>query len=200
MNAAGEIRLSKEAINALPLACWQGMVCCVRTAAEAEAAAMRLARANLLGFDTETRPAFRKGQKFQPSLLQLAAEDEVVLVQLRHTGLSAPLLALLENPAIVKAGVAPDFDLKSLRELHPFRPAGFVDLARLARSRGLRHHGLRGLAAAVCGLLISKSARTTNWANPELTAQQIRYAATDAWIGREIYHRLLALPPVPAGA
>lgn len=188
--------MSKEAINALPLACWQGAIHCVRTAGEAEEAAMRLARADLLGFDTETRPAFRKGQKYAPSLLQLAAEDEVVLVQLESCGLPAPLRDLLENPAIAKAGVAPDFDLKNLQELHPFRPAGFVDLARMAKTRGIRHHGLRGLAAVVCGLRISKSARTSNWASPELTDRQIRYAATDAWIGREIYRQLVAqLPP-----
>ena len=198
MNVRPEARMSAEAINALPLVCWQGTIHCVRTAQEAEEAAGRLLRADLLGFDTETRPAFRKGQHYAPSLLQLAAEDEVVLVQLERTGLPGPLRELLENPAIVKAGVAPDFDLKKLQELHPFRPAGFVDLARMARARGIRHHGLRGLAAVVCGLRISKSAQTTNWANPELTARQIRYAATDAWIGREIYLRLYALAPVSA--
>ncbi|MCL2459018.1 MAG: 3'-5' exonuclease domain-containing protein 2 [Desulfobulbus sp.] len=198
MNSTPEVRMSTEAINALPLACWQGTIHCVRTAEEAEEAAVRLASANLLGFDTETRPAFRKGQKFAPSLLQLAAEDEVVLVQLERTGLPVPLRELLENPAIVKAGVAPDFDLKKLQELHPFRPAGFVDLARMASARGIRHHGLRGLAAVVCGLRISKSARTSNWASPQLTPRQVRYAATDAWIGREIYLRLYALAPVSA--
>jgi len=191
--------MSKEAINQLPLARWEGPMQLLRTAEEVAAAMARLARAELLGFDTETRPAFRKGQKFAPSLLQLAAEDEVVLVQLQRTGLPAPLLAILEDPAIVKAGVGLDFDCKSLQELHPFQPAGFVDLARMARRRGIRNHGLRGLAAVVCGIRISKSARTTNWANPELTPQQIQYAATDAWIGREIYRRLRALPLMPAG-
>lgn len=193
-------RISKEAINLLPLACWQGPVHLVRTRPEAEEAAVRLARARLLGFDTETRPAFKKGQKFAPSLLQLASDQEVVLFQVQRTGLPAPLTALLEDPDVVKTGVAPDFDLRALRELHPFEPAGFVDLARMARGRGLRHHGLRGLAATVCSVRISKSARTTNWARDELSTQQIRYAATDAWISREIYLGLLAWPqPHPHG-
>lgn len=198
MNEGAQTRLSKEAINQLPLGCWQGPVQQVRSAAEVAAVAGRLARAELLGFDTETRPAFRKGQKFAPSLLQLATEDEVFLFQLQRTGLPAPLLAILEAPAIVKAGVGLDFDLKGLQELHSFHPGGFVDLARMARRRGIRNHGLRGLAAVVCSIRISKSARTTNWANPDLTPQQIQYAATDAWIGREIYRRLQALPPAPA--
>jgi ribonuclease D len=192
-------RISKEEINLLPIGRWEGPVRLVRTSKEAERAAACLARATILGFDTETRPAFRKGQKFSPSLLQLATEEEVVLFQLQQTGLPEPLLAVLRDPNIIKAGVALDFDLRSLQELHFFVPGGFVGLARMARRRGIRNHGLRGLAAVVCGIRISKSARTTNWANPDLTAQQIQYAATDAWIGREIYHRLLALPSEQAG-
>ena len=95
---------------------------------------------------------------------------------------------------MVKAGVALAFDLRSLQEMRPFTPQGFIDLAAMAPQRGVKNQGLRGLAAAVCGIRISKSARTTNWANDALTPQQVRYAATDAWIGRELYLRLAALP------
>ena len=183
-------RIDKEAINELPLAKWEGPVRVVRTPEEVEAAVACLLQSDLLGFDTETRPAFRKGQKFAPSLLQLASAEEVFLFQLHRTGLPAPLREILGSANIVKAGVAIAFDLKSLQELQPFEAAGFADLAHLARHQGIRNHGLRGLAAMVCGIRISKTARTTNWANPDLTPQQIQYAATDAWIGREIYLRL----------
>jgi ribonuclease D len=166
----------------------------VTTRAEAEQAADRLNRESVLGFDTETRPAFKKGQKFNPSLLQLATGEEVFLVQLQGIGLPQPILEILGNDAITKAGVAPDFDLLSLQTIAPFAPAGFVDLARMARRRGLHNQGLRGLAALICGIRISKSARTTNWANPELTPQQIQYAATDAWFSREVYLRMMELP------
>jgi ribonuclease D len=186
-------RISKEDINLLPLASWQGPTHLVRTVEEVKGAVARLSLTTVLGFDTETRPAFRKGQKFSPSLLQLASDDEVFLFQLKRTGLPNCLRALLGNPAIVKAGVAPDFDLLSLQELDTFHPQGFVDLARIARRKGIKNQGLRGLAAVVCGIRISKSARTTNWANNELTVQQIQYAATDAWIGREIYRSLEAV-------
>jgi hypothetical protein len=186
----GVARLGKEEINALPLGRWDGPIHLVRTMAELAEAADRLAATSVLGFDTETRPAFKKGQKFSPSLVQLATGSEVFLFQLRQIGFAQPLRTILSNPAVIKAGVAPDFDLRSLRELEPFEPGGFVDLARMARRRGIRNHGLRGLAALVCGIRISKSARTSNWANAELTPQQIQYAATDAWIGWEIYRRL----------
>jgi ribonuclease D len=189
------VRIDKEEINQLPLGRWEGPVYLVRSSEEVEAAVERLACADLLGFDTETRPAFRKGQKYHPSLLQLATKEDVFVFQLRQTGLPIPLLAVLGDQKIVKAGVALNFDLRSLQELKPFQPGGFVELAQMAKRCGIRNHGLRGLAAVVCGIRISKSARTTNWANPDLTAQQIQYAATDAWIGREIYLRLHAMPP-----
>jgi ribonuclease D len=182
--------ISKEDINFLPIGRWEGPSRLVRTIEEVKGAVRSLARMSLLGFDTETRPAFRKGQKFPPSLLQLATDDEVFLFQLKHTGLPESLVTILCNPAIIKAGVAPEFDLLSLQVLQPFQPRGFTDLAKIARHRGIKNQGLRGLAAVVCGIRISKSARTTNWANNDLTLQQIQYAATDAWVGREIYRRL----------
>ena len=190
-------RISKEDINLLPLGSWEGPVVVVQRVDDLEPALARLTSADLLGFDTETRPAFRKGQSFPPSLLQLATADEVFLFQLSRVGLPGGLLKLLSDPDILKAGVGLDFDLKSLQDLRPFQPRGFVDLARVARQKGIRNNGLRGLAAAVCGIRISKSARTTNWANDLLTPQQIRYAATDAWIGRELFLRLDSLPDRP---
>ena len=199
LSIAARSRISKEEINLLPIGRWEGPTHLVRTIEEVRAATARLSLTRLLGFDTETRPAFKKGQKFPPSLLQLATKEEVFLFQVQHTGLPESLLAILGNPAIVKTGVSLDFDLLSLQEVQPFQPQGFVDLAAIARHRGIKNHGLRGLAAVVCGIRISKSARTTNWANNNLTPQQIQYAATDAWIGREIYRQLepLTVPPKP---
>ena len=193
-DAAQSKKISKEAINDLPLARWQGSVRVITTAEEARLAAQQCQSEHLLGFDTETRPAFRKGQKFMPSLLQLATSETVLLFQVQACGLVPPLLEILADGAIIKAGVAPSFDLHSLQELAPFSPAGFIDLSTMARQRAIKNHGLRGLAALVCGVRISKSARTSNWANPQLSPQQIQYAATDAWISREIYLALQARP------
>jgi ribonuclease D len=184
------MEINKESINLLPLGHWQGPVYLVRSSEEIESVSARLTQNHVLGFDTETRPAFRRGQKFAPSLLQLATADEVFLLQLGHTGLPRSILAVLGNPAIMKVGVAPDDDLRALQALEPFQSQGVVDLARVAHDFGIQQRGLRGLAAAVCSVRISKTARTSNWANDILTPQQIRYAATDAWIGREIFLRL----------
>ncbi len=166
-------RMTKEEINACPVAGWEGPVEIVRSKAEAEAAARLLEHEPVLGFDTETRPAFKKGQKYAPALLRL-----------------------LSAPEIVKAGVSLAYDLRELQAMVPFRPAGFAGLGRMARERGVRNQGLRGLAAVLLGIRITKSAQTTNWARNELTPAQVRYAATDAWVGREIYFRLQKIAPV----
>ncbi|MDA8164133.1 MAG: 3'-5' exonuclease domain-containing protein 2 [Desulfobacteraceae bacterium] len=189
-------RLTKDEINACPLVRWSGPVQVVSTAEALAAAAEHLAAERLLGFDTETRPSFRKGESHPPALLQLACESVVFIFQLHRIGLPASLRALLADPAILKAGVAPARDLRELQQLAFFEPAGFVDLARMAKEAGFQNHGLRGLAAALLGCRIAKGARTSNWAQATLNPAQIGYAATDAWLGRELYRRLLQLPAI----
>ena len=87
----------------------------------------------------------------------------------------------------IKSGVAIGQDLIELQKILNFEPAGFIDLGDIARSKGLPHHGLRGLAAYLLKFRISKSGRTSNWSANQLTKKQIKYAATDAWVGRELY-------------
>jgi ribonuclease D len=151
------------------------------------AAMRRLAGHTLLGFDTETRPAYTKGESYPPSLLQLAGDNEVFIFQLRHLGLAKPLREILADSNIIKAGVSLDYDIRELKKLSHFKAAGFIDLGNLAKQAGIKNHGLRGLAAVFLGLRISKGAQTSNWAKDVLTPQQIRYAATDAWVGRRLY-------------
>jgi len=162
----------------------------VRVRREMLAAADALRRESLLGFDTETRPSFRKGQSYPTSLLQLAGRHEVYVFQLGILGLPAELRGLLSDPRMVKAGVAIQRDLRELRALADFEPRRFVDLGACAMRGGLHHHGLRGLAALLLGKRISKGARTTNWARPDIPAKALRYAATDAWVSRLIHEAL----------
>ena len=188
-------RMTKEEINNCPIRKWHGLVHIIRSSEEMTGAVKQLSRETVLGFDTETRPAFRKGQKYPPSLLQLAGENCVYLFQLKHLGLQEPLISILTDANIIKAGVALAHDLRELKKMTPFAQAGFVGLGKMSKERGIKNHGLRGLAAVVLGLRISKSAQTTNWARDELTQSQIRYAATDAWVGRELYLKLLQIDP-----
>lgn len=180
-------RMSKEEINARPMAQWTGPVHLVRTENQMTAALHRLAGQTLLGFDTETRPAYSAGESYPPSLLQLAGENEVFLFQLKPLGLAKPLRTILADPTIIKAGVSLADDIRALQQLSPFTAAGFVDLGALAKQAEIKNHGLRGLAAVLLGFRVAKGAQTSNWAKELLTPQQIRYAATDAWVGRQLY-------------
>ena len=180
-------KLSKTEINSLPLRYYNGAIRIVQTTEQAKDACAILIKEKVLGFDTETRPAFKKGQSYLPSLLQLAGTKVVYLFQLSQCGLTDSIIILLSNVNIIKSGVAINQDLTELQQILNFEPAGFVDLGDIARSKGLPHHGLRGLAAYLLKFRISKSGRTSNWSANQLTKKQIKYAATDAWVGRELY-------------
>ncbi len=189
---------SPEEINSLPIFRYDGPVEVVSTPAAAASAVERLSREAQLGFDTETRPAFRKGQVYLPALVQLAAADRVYLFQLKQMGGLGPLAGLLASQAVLKAGIAVDRDLKDLQKLEAFVPDGFVDLGSAAKAAGLAKSGLRPLAAMFLGVRVSKGEQCSNWSRADLTPKQIVYAATDAWIGLQLLlefrRRELALP------
>lgn len=185
-------KLSPEAINALPLLAYEGEVCFIKNKTELNNALDFLEKETLIGFDTESRPAFHKGESCPITLIQLAGEKAVVLIPLRHVPLTTRLTKLLANPYIIKTGVAIQEDMRRLYNIRRFRPNGIADLAEMACDLHLQARSLRSLTAEVMGFRISKSSRCSNWAKLPLTQKQITYAATDAWIGRELYLRLLA--------
>ena len=186
-------RMQKDEINERPIRKYEGEIHLIRSGSEMTEAVKLLEKESLLGFDTETRPAYRIGESYPPALLQLAGANEVFIFQLKFTGLPSPLLHILANPDIIKAGVSLNYDLSELKTIVPFEPAGFVDIGNLAKEHGIQNHGLRGLAAVLLGFRISKSAKTSNWDRNELFTAQILYAATDAWVGRELYKAMQEL-------
>jgi ribonuclease D len=183
-------RMTNEQINAHPIRKYQGRIHVIRRSEQMEQAVRQLEKEKVLGFDTETRPTFRVGQRYPPAVLQLVGEHAAYVFQLRHCRLSKAICRLLANPKIIKAGVAWDRDVQELNKLASFTPAGFVDVGELAKQAGYSNHGLRGLATLLLGFRVSKSFQTSNWAQRTLTRAQIEYAATDAWVGRELYQKL----------
>jgi len=184
-------RISKAELNELPLIAWNGPVELLETVEAMKTAVERLRRERHLGFDTETRPTFKKGQYYPPALVQLATADTVYLFRICRTKTLAPLLPIFEDPGILKTGVAIKDDVKELRAMEEFEPAGFVEITELTVKLGYENRGLRPLAGLLLGGRISKAAQVSNWARPALDEKQTRYAATDAWISRELYVRAL---------
>ena len=186
--------ISNEELAELPLASFEGVIHVAESPADIESAITFLSNQTILGFDTETRPAFKKGQSFPVSLLQLSTSDKAYLFRINKMGLPNGLVQILAAPKILKIGVAIRDDIKILQKISPFKPAGFVELQDLVKNYGIENFSLKKLSAIVLGFKISKSQRLTNWDAPELSEQQLIYGATDAWVSCEIYKRLLVTP------
>ena len=151
----------------------------------------RLLGADLLGFDTETKPTFRKGGKNPVSLLQLSTIDLSVLFRINKIGFPQGLINLLSDPAVIKAGVAVHDDIRYLKGIKKFTPGGFVDLQSFVKDFGIESSGLKKLTAIILGFRISKRQQVTDWEAKHLTKAQQIYAATDAWVCHQIYTKLI---------
>jgi ribonuclease D len=143
-----------------------------------------------LGFDTETRPSFKKGEVYKVALLQLATDHNAYLIRLNGLTQFEILKNIFENKNILKAGVAIRDDIKQLQKIFPFIPQNFTELQDLAKAKGLQNFGLKGMTEEVLGARLSKAAKITNWEAPTLTPAQILYAATDAWVGLELHRKI----------
>lgn len=188
-----KISISPEEINGLPLRIFDGKTVVVSDPLQLPRLVKEISKHDVVGFDTETRPAFKRGQFYQVSLLQLAVPKKAFLIRVNHTGITEDLAALFENQSIIKTGVGIRDDLKALQKLRPFEPAGFLDLSTLAKKAGLQVESVKKLTALLLGFRISKSAQTSNWEVPTFTQKQIEYAATDAWVCLELYHKITGI-------
>ncbi len=185
--------ISREEMAALPIARYEGEVCLVETPAQLERATTDIAQESAVGWDTETRPAFRVGESYLPCLFQAATATTVYLFQLARMDFSGAIGALMAEPRIVKGGISVADDLLKLKQVFPFQESSVLDLGNVARRHGLRQTGLRNLTGIFLGTRIPKGNRTSNWAAPRLNPAQISYAATDAWACRALYLRFREL-------
>ena len=182
--------ISKEEINNLPLIAFEGEIEVITSRKALYKAVSDLKQEKVLGFDTESRPSFKKGQHYPISLLQLSTDKKAYLFRLNKTSLTKELCSILEDPNIVKAGVAILDDLRGLHALRKFKPGGFVEIVDFAKKHHITNLGLRSLSGIVLQRRISKKAQLSNWAREILTDVQLSYAATDAWIGYQLYMKM----------
>jgi len=185
--------ISRDEVVALPVRRYEGEVVVVASPAELERAHADFAQEEIVGIDTETRPAFRKGESYSPSLVQVATAGAVYLFQIQLLDSSLVLGELIGSEKTVKAGVSLAYDLRQLKQVFAFEEKAVVDVGWAAKRQGLEQSGVRNLAALFLGLRIPKGAKTTNWSAKQLSPQQVAYAATDAWVCRELYLRFREL-------
>jgi ribonuclease D len=181
--------ISREEINELPIRRYEGDVHLVASAEDLGRAMADIRTERVLGFDTETRPAFRKGEHHLPCLVQAATASAVYLFPLQRMDFSAAVAEFLAAPEIVKIGVSLAHDLRELKLVFPLEEASMLDAGTTAQRCGLEQSGVRNLAALFLGFRIPKGNRTSNWAARRLSPAQLTYAATDAWVCRELFLR-----------
>ncbi len=188
-----KISVSPEEIGALELASFPGVIEVIDTDGDAFHRALRyLKRQRVLGFDTETRPTFTPEQHSNgTALLQLSGSGKAYLFRLKTLGLPRPLAAILANPSITKVGAATLDDVKGLQKITKFAPKGFVDLQNIVWEYGIRDKSVKKMTAIILGVKISKAQQLSNWEAEHLSESQQRYAATDAWVCREMYLKLI---------
>lgn len=182
--------ISDEEINDLPLKQFEGEILVIDNRKELKKHIPYLQIQEIIGFDTETRPSFKKGISHQISLLQLSVNGKAFLFRINKIGLPEELVKILASEQIIKVGLAIKDDIKGLQKVKPFKPGGFIDLQDYVRYFKIENFSLRKLAGLVLDMRISKAQRLTNWDVDQLTEKQQRYAATDAWATLEIYKKL----------
>ena len=141
-----------------------------------------LSKKNIVGFDTETKPAFKKGVSYNISVLQLSADNDIFIFRIDKTGLNSKIIDVLSDPDILKVGIDIKNDLIGLKKITQFKESNFLDLNVLAVQKGFKSIGAVKLCIMLLGYRISKSQRLTDWSADNLTAAQLQYAAIDAWI------------------
>ncbi len=182
--------ITNEEIKELPLLRFEGKIHVIGDPRSAAEAIRRLKQAEVLGFDTEKKPTFQKGQYHHTALVQLSTLDEAYLFRVNRLGFNGELVKLMADSSIKKVGISIADDIKALQKMNDFQPGGLVELNEVVGDVGILDKGVRKLSAIFMKGRISKNQQTSNWENGDLTKAQQAYAATDAWVCIKIFDEL----------
>lgn len=185
--------ISKEEINTMPRALFEGKIIVVSTESETKRVCSFLSQQSMVGIDTETKPSFHKGVTHKVALLQVSTDDICFLFRLNFMGLCPPLCEFLASKKTLKVGLSLHDDILSLHRRGDFATGSYIDIQDLAPRFGIKDMSLQKIYANLFGKKISKSQRLSNWEADVLSEAQKRYAATDAWACTQIYRKLKAL-------
>lgn len=186
-------KIDKYSIAKMPTECFNGRIIVVNKAEDATEAVNFLMSHNVVGFDTETKPSFKKGKINKVALLQIATHDEAFLFQLNSIGITDDIMRLLEDKNIVKVGLSISDDIRALTNRRNFTPRAFVDIQTIVKQIGIEDMGLQKIYANLFGLKISKSKQLSNWNTLILDEKQKKYAALDAFACIHIYDKVMEL-------
>ena len=186
--------ITPQELEKLEFASFPGKIIVIDSVgAEFNRAIAYLRSQKVIGFDTETRPTFSASQPhYNVSLLQLSGPDRAYLFRLNKIGMHRRLCNLLASEKVIKVGAAIHDDIRGLQKLRDFVPSRFEDLQKMVWEWGIRDKAVKKMSAIILGFRISKTQQLSNWEAETLSESQCRYAATDAWVCREMYLKLMA--------
>ena len=191
------VSIDKQTINQMPVVSFPGRIHLIYAASQVSSAVTALRTASIVGFDTETRPSFKRGEHHKVALLQLSTSSDAFLFRLNQTGVPTILKEFLEDKSIAKVGLSTTDDFHQLAGVCDAHPAGFIELQQLVKQFDITDMSLQKIYAILFQEKISKGQQLSNWEAPQLTDAQQRYAAIDAWACLRIYNYLKAGQFIP---
>lgn len=185
--------ITPELLDKLEYASFPGKIFVIDSVgAEFNRAIAYLRSQKVIGFDTETRPCFGPNQpRYGVALLQLSGPEKAYLFRIKNMGMHRRLCNILADKRIIKVGAAIHDDIRGLQKLREFEPGSFVDLQKIVWEYGIKDKSVKKMTAIILGFRISKTQQLSNWEAEALSESQCKYAATDAWVCREMYLKLM---------
>lgn len=184
------ISIPKEKLSDLPTVNFLGKISVIDNKDAADSALHFLSNYNIVGFDTETRPSFRKGKRYNVSLIQISTINHCFLFRINKLGFFDGLKRFIENENILKVGLSLKDDFNVLRKIADFTPKGFIELQDFVKQYSISDASLQKIYAIIFNERISKSQRLSNWEAEVLSSSQQNYASIDAWACLRIYRHL----------
>lgn len=182
--------ITKEEISLLEIEEFLGRIIVIDTEKDTDKVVSYLSGFEAVGFDTETRPSFKKGTRYKISLMQISTDEACFLFRLNRIGIPQSLEDFLVNDKILKIGLSLRDDFGAIRKRTDIKPANFLDLQNYVGQFGIEDASLQKIYAILFDKKISKGQRLSNWEADVLTEQQKKYAALDAWACLKIYNQL----------
>ena len=182
--------ITKEEISLLEIEEFSGRIIVIDTEKDTDKAVSYLSGFGAVGFDTETRPSFKKGTRYKISLMQISTDEACFLFRLNRIGIPQSLEDFLVNDKILKIGLSLRDYFGAMRKRTDIKPANFLDLQNYVGQFGIEDASLQKIYAILFDKKISKGQRLSNWEADVLTEQQKKYAALDAWACLKIYNQL----------
>lgn len=185
-----KITITKEQLATLDRVSFNGNIHIVDTLPKLDMAITKLKEHNTLGFDTETRPSFKKGISHSVALMQISTLTDCYLIRINKIGMPSTLRMFLEDGTITKVGLSLKDDFGVIHTGYDAEMSGFVDLQKIVPTFNIADASLQKIYAILFDKRISKGQRLSNWEADTLSGAQQEYAAIDAWACLKIYQYL----------